>query len=65
MCLKDLELLLYFQLHLNAYALYPLKIESTILNNYAKIEIFWFTSYEQKLFCMQYLLVCLFHYWQK
>lgn len=65
MCLKDLELLLYFQLHLTAYALYSLKIESTIPNNYAKIEIFWLTGYERKLFCMQYLLVCLFHYWHK
>lgn len=55
-CLKDLELLLYFQLHLTAYALYPLKTESAIPHNYAKTEIFWFTGYEQKLFCMQYLL---------
>lgn len=56
-CQRYLELLLYFQLHLTAYVLYPLKIESTIPHNYAKLEIFWFTGYEQKLFCMQYLLV--------
>lgn len=39
-CLKDLELLLYFQLHLTAYTLYPLNIKSTMPHNYAKIEIF-------------------------
>lgn len=63
-CLKDLVLLLYFQLHLTAYALYTLTINNNP-HNCTKIEIFWFTGYEQKLFHMQYLLVCLFHYWQK
>lgn len=46
--------MLYFQLHLSAYALYP--------HNFAKVEIFRFTVYEQNFFCMQYLPVCLFHY---